>query len=88
MGSIPKKTLRIAYIETLKTDMDRLIYNCGGILGIWFGLTPIKTVELIRYLFQIYNNSRDKIKRIAQNLVTIFNFQYPLHDCYFPQIYP
>ncbi len=52
--------------------MDRLVYNCGGILGLWFGLTPIKTVELIRYLFQIYNNSRDKIKRIAQNLVTIF----------------
>jgi hypothetical protein len=69
---IPKKTPRIAYIETLKTDFDRLIHNCGGILGLWFGLTPIKTVELIQYLFQIYNNSRDKIKRVAQNLVTIF----------------
>lgn len=29
-------------------------------------------MELIRYLFQIYNNSSEKIKRIAQNLVTIF----------------
>jgi hypothetical protein len=39
---IPTKTPRIAYIETLKTDFDRLIYNCGGILGLWFGITPIK----------------------------------------------
>jgi hypothetical protein len=26
---IPQKTLRIAFFETLKTDLDRLIYNCG-----------------------------------------------------------
>ncbi len=50
---IPKKTLRIAYIETLQTDLNRLIHNCRGFLGLWFGLTPIKTVELIRYLFKI-----------------------------------
>jgi hypothetical protein len=39
---IPMKTPRIACIETLKTDFDRLIYNCGGVLGLWFGITPIK----------------------------------------------
>ncbi len=41
---IPKISRRIAYFETLKTDFDRLIYNCGGVLGLWFGLSPINTV--------------------------------------------
>jgi hypothetical protein len=50
---IPIKTPRIAYIETLKTDFDRLIYNCGGILGLWFGITPIKAVDLIQYIPKI-----------------------------------
>ncbi len=43
---IPTKT-RIAYIETLKTDFDRLIYNVGGILGLWFGITPVKAVDFV-----------------------------------------
>jgi hypothetical protein len=51
---IPTKTPNIAYIETLKTDFDRLIYNCGGILGLWFGITPIKAVDLIQYIPKIY----------------------------------
>jgi hypothetical protein len=51
---ISTKTPRIAYIETLKTDFDSLIYNCGGILGLWFGITPIKAVDLIEYIPKIY----------------------------------
>jgi hypothetical protein len=47
---IPQKSPRIAYTETYKTDFDRLIYNCGGVLGLWFGLTPIKLVDILKYL--------------------------------------
>ena len=47
---IPKKSPHIAYIETLKTDFDRLIYNCGGVLGLWFGITPMKVVDLLGYI--------------------------------------
>jgi hypothetical protein len=47
---IPQKTPRIAYFETYKTDFDRLFYNCGGVLGLWFGLTPIKLVDILKYL--------------------------------------
>jgi hypothetical protein len=50
---ITTKTPHIAYTETLKTDFDRLIYNCGGILGLWFGITPIKAVDLIEYIPKI-----------------------------------
>jgi hypothetical protein len=47
---VPQKTPRIAYTETYKTDFDRLIYNCGGVLSLWFGLTPIKLVDILKYL--------------------------------------
>jgi hypothetical protein len=50
---IPKKTPNIAFIETYKTDFNRFIYNCGGILGLWFGLTPMKLVDILQYLPQI-----------------------------------
>jgi hypothetical protein len=50
---IPKKLPRIAYTETLKTDFNRLVYDCGGILGLWFGLSPIKAWDLLRYIPQI-----------------------------------
>ncbi len=64
---VPTKTPRIAYIETLKTDFDRLIYNCGGILGLWFGITPIKLVDLMDYIPKIY--------RILINVcATVFQF--------------
>jgi hypothetical protein len=39
---MPKKTPRIAYIETLKTDFNQLVYNVGGILGLWFRISPKK----------------------------------------------
>jgi hypothetical protein len=61
------KTTRIAYIETWKTDFDQLIYNFGGILGLWFGITPIKAADLIQYIPKIY--------RILINVfVSVFQF--------------
>jgi hypothetical protein len=69
---IPKKSPRIAYIETLKIDLNYLVYNCGGVFGLWFGLTPAKAVDLIQNLFQILGISRNKIKKISQLLFTIF----------------
>ncbi len=53
---IPKKYPHIAYIETLKTDFDRLIYNCGGVLGLWFGISPVTAVDLFLYLFRFCKN--------------------------------
>ncbi len=47
---IPQKTPRIAYTETYKTDFDRFIYNCGGVVSLWFGLTPINLMDILKYL--------------------------------------
>jgi hypothetical protein len=66
---IPEKSPRIAYIETLKTDFDQLIYNCGGILGLWFGITPIKAADLIEYIPKIYRILINVCKTVFQFLI-------------------
>jgi hypothetical protein len=52
---IPKKIPSIAYIETYKTDFDRFIYNFGGVIGLWFGLTPVEFVNILQNLPLISN---------------------------------
>ena len=44
---IPLDSAHIVYFETLKTDFNKLIYNCGGILGLWFGLYPFNSIQII-----------------------------------------
>jgi hypothetical protein len=69
---IPTKIPRIAYIETLKTDLNRLIYNCGGILGLWFGITPIKLVDLVQYIPKIYMILMNICARVFQFLIAFW----------------
>jgi len=80
---IPKKTPRIAYIETLKTDLNRLIYNCGGIFGLWFGLTPVKAVDLIQYSTKIFNIL---IVKITLYLIAIFKKCFTFITIFFRSI--
>jgi hypothetical protein len=46
----PIKFQHFIYTETLNMDINRLIYNCGGILGLWFGLSPLSLDDLITSL--------------------------------------
>ncbi len=81
---IATKTPRIAYIETLKTDFDRLIYNCGGILGLWFGITPIKAADLIQYIPKIYRISINVCATAFQFLIAFWmRIKQKLFDFYF-----
>jgi hypothetical protein len=67
---IPMKS-RKAYIETLKTDINRLIYNCGGILGLWFGISELKAGNSLIYLPQIYIIAINLCAKISQFLISI-----------------
>jgi hypothetical protein len=44
----PLRSQRIQYTETLNMDFNQLIYNCGGTLGLWFGLSPLSIDDLVR----------------------------------------
>ncbi len=79
---IPLKNPRISYTETYKTDFDRFIYNYGGVLSLWFGLTPIKLVDILKYLpliskilisksIKIVHYLRALSTSFAQNLISI-----------------
>jgi hypothetical protein len=46
----PVKFQHFVYTETLNMDINQLIYNCGGILGLWFGLSPLSLDDLGRSL--------------------------------------
>jgi hypothetical protein len=44
------KSPHFEYIETLNMNINQLIYNCGGILGLWFGLSPLSIDDLVQIL--------------------------------------
>jgi hypothetical protein len=46
----PLKFPHFIYTETLNMDFNQLIYNCGGILGLWFGLSPLSLDDLVKIL--------------------------------------
>jgi hypothetical protein len=69
---IPTKTPRVAYIEALKTDFDRLIYYCGGVLGLWFGITPLKAMDLMEYVPKIYRILMNLCARVFQFLIAFW----------------
>ncbi len=46
----PVKFPHFIYSETLNMDFNQLIYNCGGILGLWFGLSPLSLDDLVTSL--------------------------------------
>jgi hypothetical protein len=46
----PIKFPHFIYTETLNMDFGQLIYYCGGILGLWFGLSPLSLDHLVKIL--------------------------------------
>jgi hypothetical protein len=51
---IPTKTAHIEYLEQFKIDLNQLIYTCGGIVGLWFGLSPNQISNLILIVFHYF----------------------------------
>jgi len=66
---IPIRSARIVYIETLKTDFDKLIYNCGGVLGLWFGLSAVNLPDLVLHLPKILIEFKSKTKSLVIKLL-------------------
>ncbi len=65
---IPQKSPRVACIEVWKTDFNKMIYNFGGVLGLWFGLSPLSFVDFILNMSQLYTILIAKCRRIAHQL--------------------
>ncbi len=49
---IPEISIKPEYSESLKTDLNELIYNCGGIIGMWSGFSAVSiTHYTVNFLF-------------------------------------
>jgi hypothetical protein len=52
LNIIPKVSVKPQYSESLKTDWNELIYKCGGIVGLWSGLSAVSiTYGTIVFIF-------------------------------------
>jgi hypothetical protein len=49
-----------------------LIYNCGGILGLWFGITPLKAADLIEYIPKVYRMFINVCATVFQFLIAFW----------------
>jgi hypothetical protein len=50
----PANVPHIQYIETLQMDFNLFIYTLGGIVGLWFGLTPINIADFFAFMYSRY----------------------------------
>ncbi len=60
----PLKSRHLEYVETLKTDFNQHIYNCGGIMDLWVGLSSISIADL----FDILNSIGLKLERFVRKV--------------------
>ena len=69
---IPINSKHIRYFETFKSDINELIYNLGGIIGLWFGLSSISLINLIVFLFNDISKLFHKCKQFILSIKLIF----------------
>ncbi len=65
---IPKSLPHIRYIETLKMNFNKLSYDCGGILSLWFGLSPL-SLEFLEFFKEKLPLIKFCLKSIVTNLI-------------------
>lgn len=61
---IPDNSPHVKYIETLQIDFNQLIYTLGGIIGLWFGLSPKQIPDIfinLLHLLKALVNSLQKL---------------------------
>jgi len=69
LNLIPISSPHFRYMETLKTDINGLIYNLGGILGLWFGIYPVSFVYMITSIISFFR----KMKQLLPKFINFLN---------------
>jgi hypothetical protein len=59
-------------LENIHWDFNQLVYNCGGILGLWFGISPMKAVNLFSYIHHIYRILINICAKVSQFWIAIW----------------
>jgi len=56
LNLIPISSHHMRYTETLTMGVNEFIYNLGGVMGLWFGLSPLSMVYLITLIKNLEKN--------------------------------
>ena len=77
---IPKYTIDLNYYEITKNGFNDLFYNCGGIIGMYFGWSVMSIVTLISmlnlFIKKFYLSVVFIIKALKNVLIRILVFMY------------
>jgi len=66
LNLIPISSTHLRFTETFKIDINGLIYNLGGILGLWFGMSPLSIVYLISLFTKIFRKTKQITSSITR----------------------
>ena len=85
---IPKNNLMPEFKQKYRMNFMDWIYNCGGIIGLWFGWSALsvaalpqliiqhcKLIKIYYHNFKLYLIIRKKRKSVNYHFITINNFQ-------------
>jgi hypothetical protein len=76
LNIIPKVLVKPQYSESLKTDLNELIYNCGGIIGLWSGLSSVSITygTIIFFFTKLPKNIKTSFVFLKHHLKRYFDF--------------
>ncbi len=76
LNIIPKVLVKPEYSESLKNDLNGLIYNCGGIIGLWFGLSVVSITygTVIFFFTKLPKHIKTSFKFLKHHLRRVFDF--------------
>jgi hypothetical protein len=76
LNIIPKVSVKPQYSESLKTDLNELIYNCGGIIGLWSGLSAVSITygTIIFFFTKLPKHIRTSFAFLKHHLKRLFDF--------------
>ena len=82
---IPKNNLISEFKQNYKMDFNDWVYNCGGIIGLWFGWSAMSITAVMLYIrhnfklcyrhFRAYYLMKKREKAINYHFIIINNYQ-------------
>jgi len=71
LNLIPISSHHLRYTEHFKTDINGLIYDLGGLLGLWFGISPISFAYLYTLFIRVCRKIKQSLPKCVACLISV-----------------
>jgi len=71
LNLIPISSHHLRYTETFKMDINGLIYDLGGLLGLWFGISPLSLVYLYVSFIRFCHKIKQSLPKYIACLISV-----------------